>query len=93
MSIGSTLMLGTMLGPWEVTIILLVVVLLFGSKKLPQLARSVGRSLNEFKRGKAEVEKEIAEAAKEVEEGADAISGEAEPASQATTSDKQESSS
>ena len=40
----------------ELMIILFVVMLLFGGKKLPGLARSLGRSLSEFKRGKHEGE-------------------------------------
>lgn len=42
------------LGAPELIIILLVVVLLFGAKKLPELARSVGKSISEFKKGKDE---------------------------------------
>jgi len=41
-------------GPSEVIIILFVILLLFGAKKLPELARSLGKSLNEFKRGQTE---------------------------------------
>ena len=37
----------------EVLVVLFVFVLLFGAKKLPDLARSMGRSLSEFKKGKA----------------------------------------
>jgi sec-independent protein translocase protein TatA len=37
------------LGPTEVILILLVVVLLFGAKKLPELARGSGRALRIFK--------------------------------------------
>lgn len=37
------------LGIWEILIILLVIVLLFGARKLPELARSVGRSARIFK--------------------------------------------
>lgn len=37
------------LGPWEIAAILAVVVLLFGATKLPDLARSTGRSLRIFK--------------------------------------------
>ena len=59
------------LGPWEIAGIVFVAVLLFGSKKLPQLARSAGRSLNEFKRGKADIEKEIKEGAAEANGDAD----------------------
>ena len=51
-----------MLGMPEIVIILLVVVvLLFGAKKIPELARSMGRAKAEFERGKMEIEKEINE--------------------------------
>ncbi|MBL7012083.1 MAG: twin-arginine translocase TatA/TatE family subunit [Kiritimatiellales bacterium] len=40
--------------PAETIVIIFVILLLFGSKKLPELARSLGRSLNEFKRGQTE---------------------------------------
>jgi sec-independent protein translocase protein TatA len=39
------------LGPGELIIILLVVLVLFGSTKLPKLARSVGQAQSEFKKG------------------------------------------
>ena len=39
------------LGPWEIVIILLVIILIFGGKKIPGLARSLGKGLKEFKRG------------------------------------------
>jgi sec-independent protein translocase protein TatA len=39
------------LGPTELIIILAIVLLLFGSKKLPDLARSLGKSSKEFKKG------------------------------------------
>lgn len=42
------------LGITEVLIILLVLILLFGAKRIPDLARSLGRSLSEFKKGRAE---------------------------------------
>ncbi len=41
-------------GPFEVLIILFVILLLFGSKKLPELSRSLGRSLGEFRKGREE---------------------------------------
>lgn len=44
--------------------IALIAVLLFGSNKLPELARGLGRSIGEFKKGKEEVERELREAAK-----------------------------
>ena len=39
------------IGIWQILIVLFVVLLLFGGKKLPGLARSLGQSLTEFKRG------------------------------------------
>ena len=39
------------IGPTEILIVLLVIVVLFGAKKLPDLARSLGRSSSEFKKG------------------------------------------
>ena len=50
----------------EILLILFVVLLLFGSKKLPGLARSLGRSINEFKRGKDEVMRELTAAEEEI---------------------------
>ena len=38
-------------GPWQILICILVLVLLFGSKKLPELARSLGKAKGEFKKG------------------------------------------
>jgi sec-independent protein translocase protein TatA len=42
------------LGIGELLVILVVVLLLFGVKKLPELGRSLGRSLSEFKKGRDE---------------------------------------
>ena len=38
-------------GGWEWILIVVVIVLLFGARKLPELARSVGKSIVEFKAG------------------------------------------
>lgn len=38
------------LGPWEIAIILLIVLLLFGGKKLPALAKDLGTGIKEFKK-------------------------------------------
>ena len=43
-----------MSGHWEVLLILVVILLLFGGRKLPELARALGKSLSEFKRGREE---------------------------------------
>lgn len=42
------------LGAQELMIILVIALVLFGGSKLPELARSLGKSMNEFKKGVAE---------------------------------------
>ncbi|MEX2457432.1 MAG: twin-arginine translocase TatA/TatE family subunit [Actinomycetota bacterium] len=42
------------IGPPEIILIVLAIVLLFGARKLPELARSLGRSSKEFKAGMKE---------------------------------------
>lgn len=37
-------------GPWQIVIVLLVVVLLFGGKKIPELMRGIGQGMKEFKK-------------------------------------------
>ena len=54
------------IGAPELLIVLAVVLILFGGKKLPDLARSLGRSLGEFKKGKDEGEKLANEKVKEI---------------------------
>jgi sec-independent protein translocase protein TatA len=49
-------------GPWEIILVLAVLLLLFGAKKLPELARSVGRSVKELRSGMKEGEEAEAEA-------------------------------
>lgn len=53
-------------GMGELLIVLFVVLLLFGAKKLPGLSRALGKSLSEFKRGKEEGAKESVD---ELEDG------------------------
>ncbi len=60
-------------GPWEWILVVLLVLLLFGHKKVPDLARALGRSLSEFKKGRAEGE---SMADKEPESGAEKSSPE-----------------
>lgn len=51
------------IGAGEIILILAVLLLLFGAKKLPELARSLGRSAKELKEGLREGEDDEAEAA------------------------------
>ena len=50
----------------EMIIIFIVVLLLFGAKKLPELARGVGKSMGEFKKAREEFEREIVKSEDEV---------------------------
>ena len=49
-------------GGQEMILVFLIVLLLFGAKKLPQLARGIGKSTGEFKRARDEFEREITRA-------------------------------
>lgn len=56
------------LGTPEIILIFLVMLLLFGAKKLPQLARGIGKSMGEFKRAREEFEQEITRGETEADE-------------------------
>ncbi len=47
------------IGMPEMVMIFIVILLLFGAKKLPELARGIGKSMGEFKKAKEEFEHEI----------------------------------
>lgn len=47
------------LGAGEIILIVLVILLLFGAKKIPELARGIGKGMSEFKKGIKDVENEI----------------------------------
>ena len=51
------------LGGWEIVLILAVVLILFGAKKLPELARGLGQGIKEFKKATNEVTSELQRAA------------------------------
>ena len=55
-------------GPWEIVIILVIVLLLFGGKKLPELARGLGKGLREFKNASRDIKKEVEEAVSDEEQ-------------------------
>jgi sec-independent protein translocase protein TatA len=47
------------LGGQELLLIFLIVLIFFGAKRLPELARGLGKSINEFRRAQAGIEEEI----------------------------------
>ena len=59
-------MLAAFLGGWEIVLILAVVLILFGAKKLPDLAKGLGTGIKEFKKATREVTDEIQNAGNEV---------------------------
>jgi sec-independent protein translocase protein TatA len=58
-------------GMTEILIVLIVLILLFGARKIPDLARALGRSLGEFKKGREEGGKDDHAGAKPGKNGAE----------------------
>ncbi|MBC7292923.1 MAG: twin-arginine translocase TatA/TatE family subunit [Thermoleophilia bacterium] len=53
------------IGPWEIAIVLILALLIFGPKKLPELGSSLGRSITGFKKGLKETQEDVKAAIKE----------------------------
>ena len=51
-----------MIGGWEMVVILAVILMLFGAKKLPELAKGLGQGIKEFKKATREVTDEVSNA-------------------------------
>lgn len=62
--LNSILAIG-MPGGWELVIIVLVIILLFGAKKIPELAKGLGKGIREFKDATKDIKSEINEGIKE----------------------------
>ena len=56
------------LGPWEIALIFLFIIIVFGGKKLPELARGLGLGLKEFKKAKQEITDEVKNVPNKVED-------------------------
>jgi len=63
------------IGPWQLLIIVAIAGLLFGGKKIPELARSLGKAKGEFKKGLIEGEAEEKAAEKKEEEKVKELNG------------------
>lgn len=50
------------IGPWELVLVLVIALIIFGPGKLPEVAKSVGKGINEFKRASNEVKQQVQEA-------------------------------
>jgi sec-independent protein translocase protein TatA len=59
------------IGPWEIAIILVLILLIFGPRKLPELGSSLGKSIRGFKRGMKDSGEEVKTAVSEVGDAAE----------------------
>ena len=57
------------LGPWEIIIIFVVILLVFGGKKLPELAKGLGEGIKEFKKATSDIKDEVDNAISDKESG------------------------
>ena len=46
-------------GPWEIALVILFIIIFFGGKKIPELARGLGLGLKEFKKATKEINDEV----------------------------------
>jgi sec-independent protein translocase protein TatA len=56
--------LGNM-GFWEILIIMVLVLLLFGAKRLPEMGASIGKGIRSFRKGLTDVEREVTQVERE----------------------------
>jgi len=47
------------IGPWQIVIIALVILLLFGGKKIPELMKGLGKGVKSFKEGMNEIDEQV----------------------------------
>ena len=59
------------LGPWEIVLVVLVIIILFGGKKIPELARGLGKALKEFRKTTKDLKDEVNSAAEDVRSAVD----------------------
>ena len=65
--IDQEVFLSAMPGGWEMVVIALVILLMFGAKKLPELARGLGQGIREFKGAVDGVKDELKDAEESIE--------------------------
>ena len=56
------------MGPWGIVLIVLVVLLLFGGKKIPELMRGIGKGIREFNTARNSLENEFKQGMKDAEQ-------------------------
>lgn len=60
-------------GGWELVLVVGIVVLLFGGKKIPELAKGLGKGIKDFKKAVKEDDEVAVEATKEIEDKAEKV--------------------
>lgn len=55
------------LGPGELILILVIVLVVFGPGKLPEVGKSMGKAINEFKKASKDIQRELSEVGREPE--------------------------
>ena len=59
------------LGTWEILLIFLVVLLVFGAKRIPEIAQGLGKGIREFKKAAKDVQDEIKDSTEIEDKGAE----------------------
>jgi len=85
--ISQTGVMASIVGGWEIDLILAVVLILFGAKRLPELARGLGQGLRQFRRETMKLPEELDEGASDAGRSLGGIYG--KPAYEALTADNQ----
>lgn len=75
-------------GPWEILLIVVIVVLLFGARRIPELARALGKASREYKKAKDELTAEADELTKDAAPASSAPSAEKTPAAGASADER-----
>ena len=78
------------LGPSELIVIFIVALLVFGPKKLPELGRSLGKGLNEFRRASAEMRNSLEREMQTIEQEVQAQETPAPPVPEASVAHLEE---
>ena len=63
------------LGPWEIILVILGIIILFGGKKIPELARGLSKGLYEFKKTTREIKNEVDAVTEDEESSVDNTKG------------------
>ena len=50
------------IGPWQILLIVVVILVLFGGKKIPELARGLAEGIKEFKKASSDIKEEVSKA-------------------------------